>query len=99
MTKDIMKPPLLWIILCLVLSVGAPAANADDNAEVKAIVDKAIKTVGGEDKLLRLFRWKEQYYIGENKTGTIREAILQPPDHWWPDTIHITHPFIRSVFK
>jgi hypothetical protein len=101
MTKDTMKPPLLWIVLCLVLSIGAPAANADDNAEVKAIVDKAIKAVGGENKLLRLFRWKEQYYIGESKTGTIREAILKPPDQWWqakaniakdnPDRLDKTH--------
>ena len=100
-TKDAMNPSLLWIVPYLVLSVVAPAAKADENAEVKTIVDKAIKAVGGEDKLLRLFRWKEQYYIGESKTGTIREAILQPPNHWWqskadiakdnPDRLDKTH--------
>lgn len=87
--KNAMRSPLLWIILCLVLSFVAPAANADDKGEVKAIVDKAIKAVGGEDKLLRLFRWKEQYYLGESKTGTKREAILQPPDQWWQSKANI----------
>lgn len=96
-----MKAPLLWIVHCFALGFVAPAANADEKGDVKAIVDKAIKAVGGEDKLLRLFRWKEQYYIGEGKTGTKREAILQPPDHWWqakaniakdnPDRLDKTH--------
>lgn len=87
--KDTVKPPLILIVLCLVLSVGALAANADDNAEIKAIVDKAIRAVGGEDKLLRLFRWKEQYHIAESKTGTVRDAILQPPDQWWQEKANI----------
>lgn len=101
MTKDAMKTPLSWITACLVLSIVTPAANADEHAEVKAIVDKAIKAVGGEDKLLRLFRWKERYYLGESKAGTVRDAVLQPPDHWWqaktdiakdnPDRLDKTH--------
>jgi len=78
-----MKLTLLSAVTFLALSVVAPIAEADENTAVKAIADKAIKAVGGEDKLLRIFRWKERYYIGESKTGTIREAILQPPDHWW----------------
>ncbi|MFN0052690.1 MAG: hypothetical protein ACKV0T_10900 [Planctomycetales bacterium] len=74
-----------WILLGVVWCFLAPASKADENVDVAAIVHKAIKAVGGEDKLLRLFRWREQYYIGESETGTIREATLQPPDHWWQD--------------
>ncbi len=79
--ENTMKPPMLWLTLCLLLSVVAPAANANEKGEVKAIVNKATKAVGGEDNLLRLFRWKEHYYFGESKTGTLRDPILQPPDH------------------
>lgn len=58
-------------------------AHGEEAARVKETVDKAIKAVGGKDKLLTHFRWKEKYYIGESKDGVLREATITPPDHWW----------------
>lgn len=80
---------LTWIIPCVVITIAVSSANADEKSDVKAIVDKAIKAVGGEDKLLRMFRWKERYYIGDSEAGTVRDAILQLPDHWWQDKTDI----------
>jgi hypothetical protein len=58
-------------------------ASAQDAEKVKAIVDKAVTAHGGEKNLLRLFRWKEKYYLGEEKEGTLRKAEFQPPEVWW----------------
>jgi hypothetical protein len=58
-------------------------ASTQDAEKVKAIVDKAVTAHGGEKNLLRLFRWKEKYYFGESKDGTIRKAEFQPPEVWW----------------
>ena len=64
-------------------------ASPQDSEKVKAIVDKAVAAHGGQDKLLRTFRWKEQYYFGESKDGTVREASLDPPDAWWQKSKNI----------
>jgi len=58
-------------------------ASPQDSAKVQAIVEKAVAAHGGADKLLRTFRWKEKYYLGEAKDGTVRNASLQPPEVWW----------------
>lgn len=84
-----MHSSLPWIVPCVVITFAIPSAIADEQADVKAIVDKAIKAVGGEGKLLRMFRWKERYYIGDSEAGTVRDAILQLPDHWWQDKLDI----------
>ena len=59
----------------------APIAHGDEAASVKVTVDKAINAVGGKDKLLTNFRWKEKYSIGASKDGVLREAMITPPDH------------------
>lgn len=61
----------------------APFAHGDEAASVKVTVDKAINAVGGKDKLLTNFRWKEKYFIGASNDGVLREAMITPPDHWW----------------
>ena len=58
-------------------------ASPQDGEKVKAVVDKAVTAHGGTDKLLRMFRWKEKYYFGEGKDGTVRKAELRPPEVWW----------------
>ncbi len=58
-------------------------ATTQDVEKAKAIVDKAVTAHGGADKLLRIFRWKEKYYFGESKEGTVRKAELRPPEVWW----------------
>src|SRR5262249_6816105 len=48
-----MKPVLLSV-LAFGLLLGAGPARADEQADVKAILDKAIKAMGGQEKLAKL---------------------------------------------
>lgn len=49
-----------WVVGCLL--VGAAGARADNEAEARAVLDRAIKAVGGEAKvaLLRSVTWKSK---------------------------------------
>jgi hypothetical protein len=59
------------------------------SADPKPIVEKAIQTVGGKDKLLKIYRLKEIFHFGETpepaagKKRSVRDSILSQPDHWW----------------
>ncbi len=73
-------------LLCLLLATTALAQTASDP---KPLIDKAVAAVGGADKLLKLFRMKEQFHSGaepEPKAGkkkTSRESVLEAPAYWW----------------
>jgi hypothetical protein len=76
-----MKQLLLVASLWMVMSswgVAAEPAAADRVAE-------AVKGVGGEDKLLRLFRLKERLNVSSDpeKKGNERTSVLEPPNYWW----------------
>lgn len=49
------------------------------------LAKKVIAAGGGEAKLLKLFRIKEQLNVSsdENKKGSERISVLEPPGHWW----------------
>lgn len=51
----------------------------------QAVVQQTIAAVGGEEKLLKLFRIKEKLVLGENPEGKgiERTSVLQPPGKWW----------------
>jgi hypothetical protein len=72
-------------VFCL-LAAGLAQAEASDP---KPIVEKAILTVGGKDKLLQIYRLKETFHFGETpepaagKKRSLRDSILSQPDHWW----------------
>jgi hypothetical protein len=53
--------------------------------EPKTVVEKAIKAVGGEEKLLKLFRIKERLNVSADpeKKGNERVSVLEPPKYWW----------------
>lgn len=75
---------MLRFILPLVIVTSALAQSADP----KPLVEKAVIAVGGKDKLVRIFRMKEEFHSGdtpEPKGGkeTPRESICEAPDHWW----------------
>ena len=59
------------------------------SADPKPIVEKAIQTVGGKDKLLKIYRLKEIFHFGETpepvagKERSLRDSVLSQPDHWW----------------
>ncbi|WP_425616363.1 hypothetical protein NA78x_000009 [Anatilimnocola sp. NA78] len=74
---------LARLLLCwFVLGAASAAAAEPDAAElVKQLVAKA----GGEEKLLKLFRMKEQLNVSadETKKGNTRTSVLEPPKYWW----------------
>src|SRR5206468_52714 len=79
--------------LCLLL-VAVATAKADQNADARATIDKAMKAMGGEEKLVanKAMTWKEKgtYYgmgAGLPYTG---EFSVQ-----WPDRYRMT---IQGVF-
>lgn len=74
------------LLACLgLLLLAAP----DDAEKTRALVEKAVRAHGGQDALLRTFRWKERYFIGDSKNGTERSANLVPPDAWWQGKTNI----------
>lgn len=64
------------------------ALNAQ-TADPKPLVDKVITAVGGQGKLLTLFRMREIFHFGdkpepaEGKKRSTRESVVEPPQSWW----------------
>lgn len=76
----------LGALLALTLVGGlAPAARADE-AEAKAVLDKAIKALGGEEKLgkAQAISWKSKGKItfGENENPFNSQTIIQGLDRY-----------------
>lgn len=71
------------IALCCVscLSSFGVAADPDSAAVVKQVID----AVGGEDKLLRLFRTRETVNVSSDPDRKVPErvSIYEPPGYWW----------------
>ncbi|QDU26385.1 hypothetical protein ETAA8_14630 [Anatilimnocola aggregata] len=69
--------------LCLVLLLAAASNAAEQDAA--ELVKQAISTAGGETKLLKLFRMKEQLNVSSDATkkGSVRLSVLEPPKYWW----------------
>src|SRR5947209_2079628 len=67
---------VVWLFL-----IGAGRAWADDQADLKALVDKAIKAAGGEAKLkdFKAFTWKGKgtVWVGEKKAAITIDASMQ----------------------
>jgi hypothetical protein len=80
-----MKHRLLCLFAVLSLTAFAQAQTADP----KPLVEKALTAVGGKDKLLKVFRFKEIFHFGntpepaEGKKRTTRESIFSQPNQWW----------------
>lgn len=72
----------LLALFCLFLK--SPQAFAEE-PDPKTLVKQVVQAAGGEDKLLKLFRIKEQLNVTSdpNKPGSQRISILEPPQHWW----------------
>jgi hypothetical protein len=80
---------LTFLLPILILAVTPMQAQT---ADPKPLIDKAISAVGGKDKLLTLFRVKEQFHFGdkpepaEGKKISTRESVIEPPKYWWIGT-------------
>ena len=73
---------ILYLAAVLVLSTAAPA-RADEQADLKAVIDKAIKASGGEAKLAKykaeVFKGKGKYYgMGEGMPYTGEWSFQHP---------------------
>lgn len=71
-------------VLVLLIAFGpftARAAEIDPNETIK----KVVAAVGGEAKLLKLFRIKEQLNVSSDPMGKTspRVSVLEPPKYWW----------------
>jgi len=71
----------LFALCALALAGTGSAADPDP----KDVVTKAVAAVGGEDKLLKLFRIKERLNVSSDpdKKGNERVSVLEPPKYWW----------------
>jgi hypothetical protein len=82
-----MRPTLtlLTAILLSPLTVHAQAETVDP----KPLVEKALAAVGGKDKLLKVFRFKEIFHFGDKpeppagKQRSTRVSVYSQPDKWW----------------
>lgn len=63
------------------LSSSVTAAEVDPTAVVKEVV----AAVGGEDRLLRLFRTRETVNVSSNpeRKAPERVSVYEPPNYWW----------------
>ena len=77
--------------LCLfvaVVCITTSYAQAQ-TADTKPLVEKALTAVGGKDKLLKIFRFKEIFHFGSTpepaagKKRSTRESVFSQPDQWW----------------
>ena len=58
-----------------------PAASGDP----AGVVAQAVKAAGGEAKLLKLLKIKEELVLGADPAGKkgVRTSVLEPPKYWW----------------
>lgn len=63
------------------LSVSASASESDP----KTLIKQVVSAVGGEDKLLKLFRTRETVNVSSDpeKKVPARVSVYEPPKYWW----------------
>jgi hypothetical protein len=73
----------------LVLSVATPQLRAE-NVDAKKLVEQVVKTAGGEEKLLKLFRFRERVLISSTPAAPVkadekenRTSVVQVSGDWW----------------
>lgn len=74
----------LVVPVALMAFVVTASAVADE-PKAPEFVDRVLRTAGGRDKLLKLFRIRERLNVSSDpeKEGKIRESVLEPPENWW----------------
>ena len=74
----------VWFVaFCCLAYLSGSTIAADPNP--KAIVQQIVTAVGGEDKLLKLFRTRETVNVSSDpeKKVPVRVSVYEPPKHWW----------------
>ncbi len=67
-------------VILIFIAALSPFVRADPPSP--ELVTSLLDAVGGEAKMLRVFRFKETLIVGEGAPIS-RESILAPPEHWW----------------
>jgi hypothetical protein len=83
----------LWGLCFVLLSSRTPLCNAAAETDAAQRVKAVITAAGGEENLLKRFRFRERVIIGseppppvaENEPGN-RTSVVDIPDHWWVGT-------------
>lgn len=70
------------------LLFGMASAFPEEITTASELTKHVIEAAGGEAKLLKLFRMKEQYNAGTTlkDPGTPRTSVVEPPKSWWIGT-------------
>ncbi|MFO0799990.1 MAG: hypothetical protein U0804_21165 [Gemmataceae bacterium] len=72
-------------VFSLFLVACGGVLSAQPEPDARALVDRAVKAVGGVDKQLKLFRIRERLNVSPDpdKKGSERVSVLEPPTAWW----------------
>lgn len=88
-TLWVFRRDVIRVAVVALLAFGLKSFAVAADPEPGQVAEKAIAAVGGEAKLLRLFRMKERYNAGavaaDVDKSTPRESVLEPPEYWWVD--------------
>lgn len=78
----------LQIAAAFVVFAASSVAVAIADEPSAELVRQTVDAVGGETKILRLFRMKELLALGSDpeKRGSPRTTVVEPPAHWWQGT-------------
>lgn len=73
----------------IVLSIVAPHLSAEDT-DAKKLVEQVVKTAGGEEKLLKLFRFRERILVSAAPAAPVtpdepgnRTSVVEVSGDWW----------------
>lgn len=77
-----MSPTRIALLLVLQISLAGTDVRAAEPAPAE-LAKIVVKAAGGPEKLLKLFRMKEDLYLGSAVKPTVRTSVLEPPAHWW----------------
>ncbi len=78
-----MKTPVILAAFAFISLL--PPAFGEQPLDAKAYAHQIVSNHGGADKLLRIFKFSETYYMGGDltKKGTDRTSMIQPPNLWY----------------
>jgi hypothetical protein len=85
------RPLQLFVASFLVLWTVTPQLKADEQ-DAKKFVETVVKSAGGEEKLLKLFRFRERVLITATPAAPVtaeekenRTSVVQVGGDWWID--------------
>ena len=77
------------VVPCLIVLWVIPHLRADE-ANAKRLVEQVVKTAGGKDKLLNLFRFRERILVSAAPAAPVtadeqgnRTSVVQVSGDWW----------------